>query len=112
VVTIVLYFGDKKWDKNLTLHECLNIPEKLLPYTSDYKINVFNIAHLTPEQVNLFKSDFRLVADFFVKRRINGDYKQMTDKIKHTWEVLNLLKAVTGDNKFDEIYYKYKDMGD
>lgn len=38
-------------------------------YVNDYKINVFEVAFLTPEQVNMFKSDFREVADFFVQKR-------------------------------------------
>lgn len=33
---------------------------------NDYRINLFEIAYLSNEQVNLFKSDFRIVADYFV----------------------------------------------
>ncbi len=67
VVTLVLYFGEKRWEKPHTLHECLTIPEDLKPYVSDYKVNIFEIAWLEEETVKKFKSDFRIVADYFVQ---------------------------------------------
>ena len=63
VVTIVLYFGKGSWYKHKTLYDQLNIPDNLKPYVSNYKINVFSVSQFTEEQVKLFKSDFRLVAD-------------------------------------------------
>ena len=64
MVTLVLYFGHKThWNKPLSLKERLDIPPKLEPFVSDYKINLFEIAYLTHEQVKLFHSDFRIVAD-------------------------------------------------
>ncbi len=65
VVTLVLYFGKTRWLNNHRLKELLDIPEKLAPYVSDYKINVFEIAWLTDEVISRFKSDFRIVANFF-----------------------------------------------
>ena len=49
----------------------------------DYRINVFEIAYLTPEQVKLFQSDFRIVADYFVQKRLNHEYKPSPQKMKH-----------------------------
>ena len=55
VVTLVLYFGhDKPWNGPLSLKERLNIPREFEPYINDYKINLFQIAYLTHEQVELF----------------------------------------------------------
>ena len=52
VVTLVLYFGhDKPWNGPLSLKERLNIPKEFEPYVNDYKINLFQIAYLTHEQV-------------------------------------------------------------
>ena len=36
-------------------------------YVADIKINVFEIAYLSDEQLNRFHSDFRIVADLFCK---------------------------------------------
>lgn len=67
VVTLVLYFGhEKPWSGPLSLKERLNVPKEFEPYVNDYKINLFQIAYLTREQVELFQSDFKVVADYFV----------------------------------------------
>lgn len=84
------------------MHESLGerlLPE-LEPYVSDYKINVFDIAWLTDEQVKAFKSDFRYVADYFVQKRRTGKYVGSKDKIKHIREVLRLMGSLTGDKRF------------
>jgi SOS response regulatory protein OraA/RecX len=105
VVTLILYFGyEKRWGRATSLLERLSIPEKFRPFVSDYKINVFEIAYLTREQVNLFKSDFRVVADYLVQKRENGDYIPNTQELKHIQETLQLLGVMTGDHRFEEAY--------
>lgn len=75
VVTLVLYFGYRKhWEAPVRLHEAVDIPEFFKPYVSDVKINVFEIAYLTDEQLGYFHSDFRIVADYFVQMQRSGDY--------------------------------------
>lgn len=107
VVTLWLYFGYKqRWNESLTLHECMKIPEDLKPYVNDYKINLFEIAYLTEEQVSLFQSDFRVVADYFVQMRKNHQYQPKPDKLKHVHEVLELMSVMTGDHRFEEISVK------
>ena len=100
VVTLVLYFGTKHWNQPRTLHERLIISEELKPFVSDHKANIFEISFLSKEQVNLFKSDFRIVADYFVQLRTNKNYVPTNDTIKHVTEVLRLLRILTGDERF------------
>lgn len=38
VITVVVYYGEKEWDGAKTLHEMLNIPEKMIKYVNDYKM--------------------------------------------------------------------------
>ena len=108
VVTLVLYFGYKKrWDKAKTLYEVLGkngIAEELKPYVNDYKINLFEIAWLTDEQVGMFQSDFRIVADYFVQMRKTGTYNGSKEDIVHVQEVLNLMTYLARDNRFKEAY--------
>ena len=101
VVTLVLNFGAKRWTRPLSLYDILTIPEKLKPLVSDYRINVFDVAWLTDEQLAMFKSDFRVVAEYFVQRRKNEDYKPTEMKLQHVREVLNLLRALSKDSYFD-----------
>lgn len=104
VITLVLYFGDARWKKPVTLFECLNIPEKLKPFVNDYKINLFEITKLTDSQISCFKSDFKVVADYFVKRNKVPDYRGTKDVIKHVDEFFNSMKVLTNDNTFETVY--------
>ncbi len=85
-----------------TLHECLEIPNELRPYVSDYRINVFDIAYLSDEQVEMFKSDFKIVAKYFVDRRKKRKISFPKKIPEHVDEVLKILTALTGDIRFTE----------
>ena len=103
VVTLVLYFGYKKrWSTARNLYEAVDVPEIFRPYVEDIKINLFEIAYLSREQVELFQSDFRIVADYFVQMRETGDYRPKPEKVHHIQEVLQLLSAVCEDKRFEE----------
>lgn len=105
VVTLVLYFGyGRPWNGPLSLKERMDIPEELEAYVNDYRINLFQIAYLTQEQVQNFQSDFRIVADYFVQKREKGDYVPSTQEITHVQETLQLLSVMTNDRRFEEIY--------
>ena len=105
VVTLVLYFGYKRhWNQPENLLGRLNVPEELQPYVSDYKINIFEIAWLTDEEVSMFQSDFRLVADYFVQMRKNSGYVPPRDTIRHVHEFLQLMTVMTGDHRYEEAY--------
>ncbi len=103
VVTIVLYFGDKHWRKPKSLLKTLVVPPELRPYVNDYKINLFEIAFLSEEQVNMFKSDFKIVADYFVQKRKNQNYVGSQDTFNHVNEILQMMRAVTGDPAFGQL---------
>ena len=100
VVTMVLYFGEQRWDKNRSLYEGMIVPGYMEPYVNDYKINVYEIAYLTEEQVNMFTSDFKIVADYFVQMRKNKDYQPSQETIRHVDEVLKLMSVLTKDDRF------------
>ena len=109
VITLVLYFGYKsRWNRARTLYECIDIDEHLKPYVNDYKINLFEIAWLTDEQVAMFKSDFKYVADYYVQLRKTGDYKPSTEQVRHVNELLNLMSALEDDARFEEHYIAKK----
>ena len=107
VVTMVLYFGNIPWKKYKTLLEVVEVPDELKPYVSDYNTNIFEIAWLSNEQVEKFKSDFKIVADYFVQMRINKDYKPSQQIIKHVNEVLQLMSVLTNDDTFEEFQNQF-----
>ena len=103
VITLILYFGYKShWKGPRTLLDSLNVSEELKPYVNDYRMNLFEIAWLTDEQVRMFKSDFGIVADYFTQMRKNKNYVPSKATIKHVDAVLKLMTALTGDDRFED----------
>lgn len=102
VITIILNFSNRKWESPLSLKDSLAIPKDLEPYVQDYKIHVFNIAHLSKEIRNQFTSDFKIVADYFSEKN-SPDYKPGTEEIHHVEEVLTFLRVFTDDKRYDKI---------
>ena len=105
VATIVLYFGTKeKWSTPKNLFGCFKVPEELKPFVNDYKINVFNIAWLSDKTIDMFQSDFKIVAKYFQTVRLKREYKGTNEEIRHVDALLKMLSALTGDNSFEEVY--------
>ena len=114
VVTIVLYFGtDRHWDKPKSLIKSMeDFPKALSDFVCDYKINVFEIAWLSDETIAKFKSDFKVVAEFFSSIRKGTDIV-LSDKTKitHVDEIIKLLSAATGDPGYEETLAWTKQTG-
>lgn len=108
VVSLVLYFGiDRRWKKYSSIKECIAIPEGLDEYVNDYKVHIIEVAWLTDEQLAMFKSDFGIVANFFVQKRKNKDYKPDDPRtIRHVDDVLKLLSVMTGDRNYELVLYE------
>lgn len=105
VITMVLYYGtDRRWTAPANIKSLIKVPDGLDKYVNDVKANVFEIAWLTDDQISKFKSDFKIVANFFVNRRKNKDYIP-DDKttIKHVDEILKFLSVMTGDNRYEKL---------
>ena len=81
------------------------------PFVNDYKVNLFEIVFLSREQVNLFQSDFRIVADYFVQKREKGDYIPEPQEFVHVQETLQLLSVMTGDHRFEDAWKDRKKGG-
>lgn len=107
VVSLVLYFGiDRRWKKYSSIKECIAIPEGLDEYVNDYKVHIIEVAWLTDEQLAMFKSDFGIVANFFVQKRKNKDYIPNDEReIEHVDAVLKLLTVMSGDHKYERVLY-------
>ena len=78
---------------------------------NDYKINVFEIAYLTQEQIDMFQSDFRYVAEYMVQKLTNKGYHPSSGVVKHVDAVLKLLSAVSGNPNFELIIPEVEEGG-
>ncbi len=109
VITLVLYLGyEKRWNYPKTLFEILDIDEDIKPFVNDFKINLFEIAYLDREKIDLFKSDFRILADYLYQMRMNRDYIADETAIDHVEELLTLMSTMTGDNRYEETINELK----
>ncbi|MBR5970387.1 MAG: Rpn family recombination-promoting nuclease/putative transposase [Lachnospiraceae bacterium] len=111
VISLVLYFGtEHRWRTPKTLRGCFPLDDTLKPYVSDYKMNLFEIAYLTERQVKMFRSDFRIVADYFVQLRKNRNYVPSEERIRHVTELLELMQALTNNDLFEraQVFLKRK----
>ena len=104
VITLVLYMGyEKNWKYSNSLLDLLEVDENLKPYVSDYKINIFEIAFLNREKIDLFKSDFRMLADYLYQMRTANSYQGDESNIKHVDEILMLMSAMSGFKNVENI---------
>lgn len=110
VLTIVLYFGKELWNYPKNLMECFEPPlaedeitKVLRTYIQDYRVHVFDIPRLTKEQVQLFRSDFRIVADYYTNVYNTDEYIPDDTVITHVDEFLKLMKVLTGDSWYVEL---------
>ncbi|MBR6359899.1 MAG: transposase, partial [Lachnospiraceae bacterium] len=113
VITVVLYFGtEHRWKQPRNLLSLVNVPEGLQGFVNDYVITVFEVAWLSDEQVKRFHSDFKVVANFFTRKRQNKDYiPDDPTEIKHVDEVLKLLSAMTGDRRYEGLLSAGEEIG-
>ena len=104
VITLVLYMGyEKNWKYSNSLLDLLEVDENLKPYVNDYKINIFEIAFLNREKINLFKSDFRMLADYLYQMRTTNTYRGDESNVKHVDEILMLMSAMSGFKNVENI---------
>lgn len=94
IVTLVLYYGtEKPWDKARSLSEATNVSEKI-EFFQDYRMNLFEIAYLEPDVVKNFKSDFRVVAEYFVELRKIDEYMKNVEGAEHGSAVRRFLERM------------------
>jgi len=90
----------------------VDIPQKFKPYISDYEIkNLFEISFLEKEQVKMFRSDFRYVAEYFVQTRTNQAYKPEPGILNHVDAMFKLLSILTGDHRFEDVAGELPEKG-
>lgn len=103
VITLVLYFGTKHWNSSRTLHERLKLEDEFKDFVNDYRLNIVEVAFLSAEQISMFQSDFRYLADYMVQKRLNRGYIPPKGTIKHIEAVLEALSALSDDETFLEL---------
>lgn len=103
VASLVLYWGKGKWMQPQSIHKFFaknDVPKEVYKYIDDSQLHVFEMAHLPVEIRKLFKSDMRIVVDYLAEGK---EYVPTDQKIQHLEALLLLLRAITNDNRYEEI---------
>ncbi|MGN0432146.1 MAG: hypothetical protein ACI4EQ_07295 [Lachnospiraceae bacterium] len=102
-IGLLLYWGKRKWNVPDSLHQLL--PEGVLlqgteEYVDDVKLHIYEMAHLPLKIRRYFRSDMRIVVDYLAEGK---NYVPTKQKICHLEEVILLLRALTGDERYTDI---------
>ena len=108
IFTRVLYFGyTKRWNTPRSIGDQCTISPSLASRFQNYKIEVFELAWLSDEQIERLTGDLKVLAVFLRKMRRQelDDWPDL--EIKYVPEVLDLLTAITGHRQFKQNKRKY-----
>ena len=112
VITLVLNFGQSQWREDKELEEVIKNKSGEENLFQNYRINVFNIAYLSDEQVEMFQSDFGIIADYFVKRQQGYKVIENHKPIKHIDEMLKFMSIFAEDERFLKLNLNGKKEGE
>ena len=94
VITFVIYYGEEEWKHETTLRKRLKMEDAIKKYIGDYHINLIDLKKLSEDDINKFKKDFKVIADYIA----NGSKQTTSDvEINHPEEVSELLLRLTGE---------------
>ncbi len=101
VISSILYWGKEHWKQPRSFSQLWHekqIPDIAKEYIDDIKIHVHDMFHLPKEIRNHFKSDMRIVVDYFAEEK---EYIPTNQKIVHVEALLRMLKALTNDERYE-----------
>ena len=103
--TLVLYFGEKHWgEQGVSLKGMFGGPDELQKYMQNYCVYVFEIAHLSEEELKKFRSDFGFLAEFMVRKRKSEPFRITRDQeIIHVDAVLKMLSVFAEDEYVERV---------
>ena len=81
VITLVLYFGSKRWDGPMSLREMMDEEDpELMRYVQDYRINLLQPVDLKEGDFRRFRTSLGTVLEFL---RITGDPKELKEAMEN-----------------------------
>ena len=111
VVSLCVYYGEKEWDGPFCLTDMLEIPDKLKPLVSDYKMNLIQVK--SSESLLFHNSDVATVFD--VSRSIyERDFKKINTVYKEkaiSAELGMVIGAITESKKLIDHALKSEKKG-
>ena len=101
-ISILLYWGKSRWSAPRNLFQLFgqDVPDKSREYIDNMYLHVYEMAHLPKRVRKRFHSDMRIVVDYLAEGKA---YIPSNTKIIHLEALLLMLKALTGDVRYEDI---------
>ena len=81
VITIVIYYGKKKWNAPKSIHDMFkNTDDNILKYIPNYHLNIIEPFFMSDEEIESLKSDFKVLCDFIRKSDNSDGIKYLLDR--------------------------------
>lgn len=105
VVTLVLHFGEGRWKPlRRSLRDIFQIPLGLLSCFENYRMHLYEIAYLSEKQLQMFRSDFGIIAEYIVRKRKNEPFRLSQDReIQHVDAFMKMLSVFAEEPYIDEL---------
>jgi len=101
IVSMVLYWGRDRWNAPKSLYKLMHEKGRQYSrYVEDARLHVFEMAHLPKEIRQRFGSDMRIVVDYLAE---GSAYEPTNQKILHVDALLGMLRALSGDERYEEL---------
>ncbi len=108
VITLVLNYSQKEWEKPRCLNDMLEFPEnmkcELEPWIPSYSVCVINLASQPETTIRQYQSDFKYIVRYLScgnDRKKLDEYFQTTEfELDHPEAFLDWLSAVTNDRRY------------
>lgn len=91
VITLVLYYGSKKWDGSIDLYGMMDLPNEyqaLWEYIPNYRMNLLEITEMGDEQFQTFYSDLRLLLPLIKYQSDKERFRQYIFANKEEYSVI------------------------
>lgn len=82
-----------------------------MPFVSDYSMNFYSIKDMSAEQIELFKSDFKAIAEFFYALNNRTVYHPTEQILDYPEEVIDMISIFSGDERFRNEYNSMNGKG-
>lgn len=103
VITLIVYFGADEWDAPRSIHDMLLIKdERILPFVTDYKVNLIAPSEISEPELDKFRTDLRAVLKYIKYSKDKKKLKQMIEEDESYRDVqretVTLINTVTNSN--------------
>ena len=115
VISLCVYYGEKEWDGPFCLADMLEIPEKLKPLVSDYKMNLLQLRKsgslrfhnadvdtVFDVSCSIYEKDFQKINTVYKEKAIPAELGVVIGAITESQRLIN--HALQSEKKGGQIY--------